>query len=454
MLIFFSGVKLKLLMTYAWPCLVANNSVDPSTKYQGHLLLSHIISKFAIHKKIVVQVFHSLLKAYAPEAKSIVKQALEILIPAMPQRMADDNTMLTHWTKKIIVEEGYTVTQLVHILQLLIKNYKVYYPVRHHLIQHMVNSVQRLGLTNNASAEHRKIAVDLAEVIIRWEVQHIKEKALEQQQKQQQQSSSNQQLQQTTATNNSSQSQQPSTNLPSSTPSDESLTATPTTTTDDTNRPVEKQHVDTIVNFLLRLACHVNEASSIPGSPGELLSRRCVTLLKTALKPEIWPNAELKLMWFDKLFLTLEQVNPANTQYNYLNICTALDLLSFLLTILRKEQILTSFRPLQKGLIACMNCSNNKVIKCVHNLLTRLIEKFPLEDPENKPISYEELDAIYASVNKLIQDGLNNYEKIQNTAIPLQNLFSTLMLLKAICINNPCYIDRLMGKFFLLRFDH
>ena len=33
------------------------NCVDPATKYHGHLLLSHhIISKFAIHKRIVLQV--------------------------------------------------------------------------------------------------------------------------------------------------------------------------------------------------------------------------------------------------------------------------------------------------------------------------------------------------------------------------------------------------------------
>lgn len=59
--------------------------------------------------------------------------------------------MLTHWTKKIIIEEGHTAAQLVHILQLVFRHYKVYYPVRHHLIQHMVNSIQRLGLTPNVS---------------------------------------------------------------------------------------------------------------------------------------------------------------------------------------------------------------------------------------------------------------------------------------------------------------
>lgn len=85
------GVKLRRLMTFAWPCLLSKNCVDPATKYHGHLLLSHIISKFAIHKRIVLQVFHSLLKAHAMEARAVVRQALEILTPAMPVRMEDGN---------------------------------------------------------------------------------------------------------------------------------------------------------------------------------------------------------------------------------------------------------------------------------------------------------------------------------------------------------------------------
>ena len=50
------GNKLRRLMTFAWPCLVVKNCVDPATKYHGHLLLAHIIAKFAIHKRIVLQV--------------------------------------------------------------------------------------------------------------------------------------------------------------------------------------------------------------------------------------------------------------------------------------------------------------------------------------------------------------------------------------------------------------
>ena len=102
-------------MTYAWPCLLSKNCVDPATRYHGHLLLSHIIAKFAIHKRIVLQVFHSLLKAHAVEARNVVRQALEILTPSMPGRMEDGNTMLTHWTKKIILEEGIIVKNKLYL---------------------------------------------------------------------------------------------------------------------------------------------------------------------------------------------------------------------------------------------------------------------------------------------------------------------------------------------------
>lgn len=53
--------KLRRLMTFAWPCLLSKACVDPACKYSGHLLLAHIIAKFAIHKKIVLQVPHSSL---------------------------------------------------------------------------------------------------------------------------------------------------------------------------------------------------------------------------------------------------------------------------------------------------------------------------------------------------------------------------------------------------------
>ena len=44
---------------------------------------------------------------------------------------------------------------------------------------------------------------------------------------------------------------------------------------------------------------------------------------------DVWPNVELKLAWFDKLLNTVESHQP-----NFTNICTAMELLTFLLSIM------------------------------------------------------------------------------------------------------------------------
>lgn len=230
----------------------------------------------------------------------------------------------------------------------------MYYPVRHHLIQHMVNSIQRLGFSPTATLEHRKLAVELAEVIIKWELHGIKEedeKPEEIAEKKRIQSI-------------------PGASQPMITKIEPGMT-----------KPIDRVHTDAVLNYLLRLACQVNDpappnpANPPASSPGELLSRRCVLLLKTALKPDIWPQPiDLKLVFFDKILQSIESTNP-----NIGNICTALELLTFLLTVLKKEQILVNYKPLQKALGACINSSNGKIVKLVHTFIQKLMAIFPVE---------------------------------------------------------------------------
>nr|CAH7738958.1 unnamed protein product [Callosobruchus chinensis] len=424
--------KLRRLMTFAWPCLLVENCIDPATRYHGHLLLSHIIDKFAIHRKIVLQVFHSLLKAHAVEARGVVRQALEILTPSMPLRMEEGNTMLVHWTKKIIVDEGHSMQQLFHILQLVVKHYKVYYPVRHHLIQHMVSSIQRLGFSPTATLEHRKLAVELAEVIIKWEMYGIKEE-----------SENAEPLEGTSKRPSLDDGESARKKFAIPGPSGSTIPIPAIKTEPGIKAdmgPIDKQHVETVLNFLLRLACQVNPANAVANTPGEVLSRRCVILLKTALKPDVWPyTVDLKLAFFDKLLQSIEAANC-----NIANICTALELLTYLLTVFDKKQILNSFKTLQEGIGACVTSNNSKVIKLVHNLLTKLFTLFPMERTNtNISCKYEELNVLYTTVGKVVSEGLNNYEA---KGIP-SNLFSTVMILKAACTNNHSYIDLLITPF-------
>lgn len=385
----------------------------------------------------MLKVFHSLLKAHAVEARIVVRQALEILTPAMPARMEDGNGMLAHWTKKIIVEEGHSLAQLVHILQLLVRHYKVYYPVRHHLIAHMVTSMQRLGFTTTAQIEHRKLAVELAEVVLKWELQRIKED-----QEQGGESVADLEPSVIGSSLKRSASAEP---LVESKRARHSSSGAALIAGD--SKPLDKAHCDTVVNFLIRMACHVNEAATAVGSPGEMLSRRCVTLLKMALKPDVWPIAELKLVWLDKLLMTATRGDVEAPQpTNFANICTGLEVLTFLILVLQNDVILSTFKPLQRGISACMSSSNSKVIRSVHSLLSKLMDKFPTEPASSSVASkYDELECLYACVSKVIYEGLANYEKSLSGSP--SGLFGTLFILKAACYNNQCYIDRLITSF-------
>ncbi|XP_038211764.1 transcription-associated protein 1 isoform X1 [Zerene cesonia] len=435
------GNKLRRLMTFAWPCLLGKNYVDPATRYHGHLLLSHIIAKFAIHKRIVLQVFHSLLKAHAVEARAVVRAALEILTPAMPQRMEDGNTMLTHWTKKIIVEDGHSVQQLFHILQLVVRHYKVYYPVRHALVGHMVAAMQRLGFSATASLEHRRLAVDLAEVALKWELQRIRDHTPDDHVVATSPSGAMKRI----SSEDSGNEVRKALNTGWASPQASSSRAEP-----DAAKPLDRQHVDVVVNLLLRLACQVltlvNEtavgagAGAAGAGAGGQLSRRCVLLLKAALKPDVWPHlCEPKLAWLDKVFSSAESNAGACA-----NACTALELLVFLLGVLRREQVLAALKPLQRGLAACVASTNPKIVRLTHNLLAKLTALFPTEPSGAAQASkYEELETLYACVSKYAFEGLANYEKSAPGA-GANSLLGPLMMLKACCTSSAGYVDRLL----------
>lgn len=439
------GNKLRRLMTFAWPCLLGKNFVDPATRYHGHLLLSHIIAKFAIHKRIVLQVFHSLLKAHAIEARFVVRQALEILTPAMPQRMEDGNTMLTHWTKKIIVEDGYTMQQLFHILQLVVRHYKVYYPVRQALVGHMVSAMQRLGLAPSSSIDHRRLAVDLCEVVLKWELQRIKDYDNE---------------------DNAIASESPSGSMKRLSVDDTSEPrkalntgwASPSSSIikqeTDLYKPIERHNIDLIINLLMRLACQVNDSvatattngvvtATTTGTPGELLSKRCVSLLKSALKSDVWgPFCDPKLNWLDKVFSSSD-TSPAAVA----NVCTALELLVFLLSVMKRDQILVTFKPLQRGLAACVTSNNMRVVRLMHNLLAKLTALFPTEPTgAAQATKYEELETLYSCISKYAFEGLAIYEKgTAGSPSNTSSLFGPLMMLKACCASCPSYVDRLLA---------
>lgn len=103
-------------MLFGWPCLQLTFKGDQTEKYSGQLLIANIIEKFAINRKIVLQVFNTLVRAHQQDHKEVVRKALDILIPAIPKRMDDGYLQLHTMIKKVVIEESHNTAQITHCL--------------------------------------------------------------------------------------------------------------------------------------------------------------------------------------------------------------------------------------------------------------------------------------------------------------------------------------------------
>lgn len=125
-----------------------------------------------------MQVFVALLRTCQPENKMLVKQALDILMPALPRRLPLGDSRMPIWiryTKKILVEEGHSIPNLIHIFQLIVRHSDLFYSCRAQFVPQMVNSLSRLGLPYNTTAENRRLAIELAGLVVGWERQRQNE---------------------------------------------------------------------------------------------------------------------------------------------------------------------------------------------------------------------------------------------------------------------------------------
>eukprot|EP01087_Luapelamoeba_hula_P023162 TRINITY_DN8469_c0_g1_i2.p1 TRINITY_DN8469_c0_g1~~TRINITY_DN8469_c0_g1_i2.p1 ORF type:complete len:748 (+),score=84.96 TRINITY_DN8469_c0_g1_i2:140-2245(+) len=143
----------KELIKFAWFYL---KSEDATCKQCAHVLVCRFIEAYETPPKIIMPVYSQLLRAYHQEARSLVREALDILTPTLDKRLPAKGPWIKG-TRKIMVEEGHAVpNQLIHILQLLTRHPLLFYRCRALFVPHIVHSLARIGLMPNSTAENRR----------------------------------------------------------------------------------------------------------------------------------------------------------------------------------------------------------------------------------------------------------------------------------------------------------
>ncbi|KAL3798859.1 hypothetical protein HJC23_004647 [Cyclotella cryptica] len=156
----------KDLIKFIWSIL---KSDDSSTKYYGYLAVSRLVAAFEMPPKVTLQVLRSLLRSHNAPEKRMVRDSLNILVPALPSRLSSDELEVAlKYTAKVIHEEGNSVQQLAHVLDSITSHPNVYYGHSSCLIPYMVHSLSSLGTSQNSPPEYKELSVAVAKLVFEW----------------------------------------------------------------------------------------------------------------------------------------------------------------------------------------------------------------------------------------------------------------------------------------------
>ncbi|KAM7263761.1 hypothetical protein ACFE04_001444 [Oxalis oulophora] len=415
----------KELIKFGWNHLKRE---DSASKQWAFVNVCHFLEAYQAPEKIILQVFVALLRTCQPENKMLVKQALDILMPALPKRLPLGESRMPIWiryTKKILVEEGHSIPNLIHIFQLIVRHSDLFYSCRAQFVPQMVNSLSRLGLPYNTTAENRRLAIELAGLVVGWERQRQNETKIS-----------------TDNIDGCTNQTSDGFNNPGATVADSKRAIDGSTFPEDSSKRVKVEpglqsicvmspggassmpNIETpgpggqpdeefkpnaameemIINFLIRVALVIEPKDK----EASTMYKQALDLLSQAL--EVWPNANVKFNYLEKL---LSSIQPSQPKDPSTALAQGLDVMNKVLEKQPHLFIRNNINQISQILEPCFKFRMLDAGKSLCSLLKMVFVAFPIEGPGPTPI---EIKTLYLKVDELIQKHVNLVTGPQTTS--------------------------------------
>ncbi len=453
---------------------------DIVVKYTGFVVISMLMELYEHSPSHMLLPLHdALLEASVQEHRPIITQAIDALEPMLPRSSSSSSTSdggktnatgtssaaaaskPPQWAVKIrelLAGESHAQTQ--HAWVVISRHPDIFYPHRSMLVPAVVQSLTRL---NSASqADNRRLAMDMAEVLVRWEQRAASEQQPPQQPPSQPQTQAPapaqpQQPQQPqqgeasasgaaamegvvsasgTAANSSGDTTAPGTAaaatpaapagvtssaaLSAATTATAPATATSTTAPGTTSAPpaatapgrMSLRSQEMMLNFLMVSAWQLNDnPSNVALTHG--LGQRCLMLFDAVLKPEMWLQANFNLSRWDQLIpqALSDTSNPANS--TLFNVQVTLRIFLMILQRLPREQALSKAVQIKLALVSLLTCKQPQVAAQYVESLVTLLRLYPLVAATEKRSTpaVPELDTLYRTLLQNCSAALDAYDK-------------------------------------------
>ncbi len=151
-------------------CWALIKSEDAACKGWAHVVVACFIKRFATPVKVVTKAYESLLRSHQQEGKELIKNALDVLVPCLPERLPEEDLKnVIEQTCQLLLEEGNSTPQLAHICQTIVSSPNTFFSCRSRIVGYLISSLHRLGLPQNSSLESRSLVVDLVCMLLSWD---------------------------------------------------------------------------------------------------------------------------------------------------------------------------------------------------------------------------------------------------------------------------------------------
>lgn len=289
---------------------------DIVSKHSAYVLIAFFIAAYDTLSKIVVQIYVALLKTHQNEAKNLVKQALDLMAPVLPKRI--NSPLWAKWPRRVLSEDGHNVNQVVNIYQYIVRHAELFFDYRDHFVANIISALPKLSFVTNATSENQTLAVDLTELILKWEriakekggsSHGVKRKASE--------------LEGAEGEENTTESQ-------------------PTFSVPFAQR-------EACITFLIRFVC-----ISPQKEEAKALSRRILSILRELLSSDLWSDVTVKLTFFERSLVQNEQ-----SEQNLPACLNALEVIAITLERRTTTWIVDNLHHLERLLEKCIKSDNS-----------------------------------------------------------------------------------------------
>ncbi|KAJ7614708.1 hypothetical protein DFH06DRAFT_1368076 [Mycena polygramma] len=153
----------KEIIRSAWQFI---SNEDTIVKQTGFLLTARSFVAFPTPPKFLVKTRLGLLRTPSADWHPIIRQeALATLVPCLA---VSDPTWASK-ARQLLTEEGFS--QSLTIYHLIVKHSARFYSVRDLFVSHMVNSLNKLGMSTSSTPHSRVLSIEILNIILKWEEQ-------------------------------------------------------------------------------------------------------------------------------------------------------------------------------------------------------------------------------------------------------------------------------------------